>query len=111
VLELRERPGKRPKVIVMSEGKKLPSVGERGVGLRDHFVIDTPLRAKFEIVGNAWSTAYSIMIDGVQAAQVMMEPGLAKADSCRVIIAKGKAPRILFGIILTVDILTHEGKH
>jgi hypothetical protein len=30
VLELREHPGKRPKVIVMSKGRKLLSVGERG---------------------------------------------------------------------------------
>jgi uncharacterized protein YxjI len=54
LLELRERAGKRPKVNVMSKGKKLLSVGERRVGIRDHFVIDTPLPAKFEIVGNAW---------------------------------------------------------
>ena len=30
VLELRERPGEHPKVIVMSKGKKLLSVGEAG---------------------------------------------------------------------------------
>lgn len=110
LLELRERPGKRPKVNVMSKGKKLLSVGERRVGIRDHFVIDTPLPAKFEIVGNAWSTAYTITIDGDPAAQIMMEPGLAKADSYRVIVASGKAPRILFGVVLAVDILAHKGK-
>ena len=110
VLELIERPGKRPKVNVMSKGKKLLSVGERRVGIRDHFVIDTPLPAKFEIVGNAWSTAYSITIDGQTAADIRMEPGLTKADSYRVVIAPGKAPRILFGIILAVDMLAHKGK-
>jgi uncharacterized protein YxjI len=110
LLELRERAGKRPKVNVMSKGKKLLSVGERRVGIRDHFVIDTPLPAKFEIVGNAWSTAYTITIDGDPAAQIMMEPGLAKADSYRVVVASGKAPRILFGVVLAVDILAHKGK-
>jgi uncharacterized protein YxjI len=110
VLELRERRGKRPHVDVVSKGKKLLSLGERRVGIRDHFVIDTPLPAKFEIVGNAWSTAYSITIDGETAAEIRMEPGLAKADSYRVIVAPGKAPRILFGIILAVDILAHKGK-
>ena len=88
VVELKERPGKRPRVIVVRKGKKLLSVGEGGVGLRGQFGIDAPLREKFEIVGNALSTAYLIMIDGVQMDQVMMNPGLAKADSCRVIIAK-----------------------
>ena len=110
VLELRERPGKRPRVKVMSKGKKLLTVSERRVGIRDHFVIDTPLPAQFEIVGNAWSTAYSITIDGEPAAQIMMEPGLTKADSYRVVVASGKAPRILFGVILAVDILAHKGK-
>ena len=100
---------RRPNVIVTRNGKKLLSVGERGVGLRYLFVVDTLLGAKFEIVGNAWRTAYSIMIDGIQAAQVMMEPGLANADSYRAIIANGKAPRILFGIILAVDVLAHKG--
>jgi hypothetical protein len=33
--------------------------------------------ANFEIVGNAWSTRYSITINGSTAAQVMLEPGLA----------------------------------
>ena len=110
VLELRERPGKRPKVNVLSKGKKILSVSERRVGIRDHFVIETPLPASFEIVGNAWSTAYSITIDGDTAAQIRMEPGLAKADSYRVVVAGGKAPRILFGVILAVDILAHKGK-
>ena len=110
VLEVRERPGVRPHVDVVSNGKKILSVGERRVGLRDHFVIDTPLPATFDIVGNAWSTSYSITINGEPAAQIMMEPGLAKADTYHVVIGKGRAPRILFGLILGVDILTHQGK-
>jgi hypothetical protein len=40
----------------------------------------------------------------------MMEPGLTKADSYRVVVASGKAPRILFGVVLAVDILAHKGK-
>lgn len=110
VLEIRQRPGARPKVEVVSNGKKLMSIGERRVGLRDHFVIDTPLPAKFDIVGNAWSTSYTITINGDPAAQVMMEAGLAKADTYHVVVGKGRGPRILFGLILAIDILTHKGK-
>lgn len=110
VLEIRQRPGARPKVEILSKGKKLLSVGERRVGLRDHFVIDTPLPAKFDIVGNAWSTSYTITINGDSAAQVMMEPGLAKADTYHVVVGHGRGPRILFGLILGIDILTHKGK-
>jgi len=110
VLEIRQRPGARPKVEVVSNGKKILSIGERRVGLRDHFVIDTPLPAKFDIVGNAWSTRYTITINGDPAAQVMMEAGLAKADTYHVVVGKGRGPRILFGLILAIDILTHKGK-
>jgi len=110
VLELRERPGRRPHVDVVSNGKKLLSIGERRVGLRDHFVIDTPLPARFEISGNAWSTNYQVAINGDVAAHVWMEPGLVKADTYHVIIGEGRAPRILFGLILATDILTHKGK-
>ena len=110
VLEIRERPGVRPHVDVVSNGKKILSIGERRVGLRDHFVIDTPLPAKFEIEGNAWSTRYAITINGDVAAQIMMEPGLVKADTYNVVIGEGRVPRILFGMILATDILTHKGK-
>ncbi|MCL1599360.1 MAG: LURP-one-related family protein [Actinomycetia bacterium] len=110
VLQIRERPGVRPHVDVESNGKKLISIGERRVGLKDRFVIETPMPAKFDIVGNVWSTRYTITINGETAAQVMMEPGLVKADTYDVLVAEGKAPRILFGIIIAVDILTHKGK-
>jgi uncharacterized protein YxjI len=110
VLEVKERPGVRPHVNVESNGKKILSIGERRVGLKDRFVIDTPLPAKFEIVGNVWSTRYTIIINGDAAAQVMMEPGLMKADTYDVVIGEGRAPRILFGLILAVDMLTHKGK-
>lgn len=110
VLELRQRAGRRPHVDVVSNGKKLLSIGERRVGLRDHFVIDTALPAKFEITGNAWSTNYQIAINGDAAAHVWMEPGLVKADTYHVVIGEGRAPRILFGLILATDILTHKGK-
>ena len=96
VLEVREQPGVRPYVDVVSNGKRVPNIGKRRVGLRDHFVIDTPLPSKFDIVGNAWRTSYSITINGDPAAQIMMEPGLAKADAYHVVIGKGRAPRILF---------------
>jgi len=110
LLELRERPGKRPHVDVVSKGKKLLSIGERRVGIRDHFVIDTPLPATFDITGNAWSTNYQIAINGDVAAQVWMEPGLVKADTYHVTIGDGRAPRILFGLILATDVLAHKGK-
>jgi len=110
VLEVRQRPGARPKVELVSNGKKIMSIGERRVGLRDHFVIDSPLPATFDIVGNAWSTNYVITINGDGAAQVYMEPGLVKADTYHVTIGKGRAPRILFGLVLATDILTHKGK-
>lgn len=110
VLELRQRPGTRPHVDIVSNGRKLMSIGERRVGLRDHFVFKTPLPASFDIVGNAWSTSYTITINGEPAAQIMMEPGLAKADTYHVVIGAGRGPRILFGIILAIDILTHQGK-
>jgi len=90
VLEVRQRPGVRPKVEVKSNRKTLLSIGERRVGLRDHFVIDTPLPATFDILGNAWSTSYTITIDGEPVAQVFMEPGLAKADTYNVIIGEGR---------------------
>ncbi len=110
VLEIRQRPGVRPHVDVKSNGKTLLSIGERRVGLKDRFVIETPLPAKFEIDGNVWSTRYTITINSELAAQVMMEPGLVKADTYDVLIAEGKAPRILFGLIIAIDILTHKGK-
>lgn len=110
VLELKERPGARPHVDIVSNGKKIVSVNQRRVGIRDRFVIDTPLPAKFDIVGNAWSTNYTITINGQPAAQVMMEPGLTKADTYHVVIGKGRGPRILFGLILAIDILAHKGK-
>lgn len=110
VLELRQRAGVRSKVEVKARGKKLFTIGERRVGIRDHFVIDTPLPAKFEIVGNPWSTSYVITIDGEPAAQVMMEPGLVKADTYNVIIGEGRKPGILIGLVLAVDILAHQGK-
>ena len=111
VLEVRQRPGARPKVQVRSpKGKTLLTIGERRVGLRDHFVIDTPMPAAFDIVGNAWSTNYTITIEGEPVAQVMMEPGLVKADTYDVVIGEGRKPRILIGLILAIDILTHQGK-
>lgn len=110
VLEVKQRPGARPHVDVLSNGKKLVSIGERRVGVKDRFVIDTPLPTKFDVVGNVWSTRYTITIDGKPAAQVMMEPGLVKADTYDVIIAEGIQPRIPFGLILAIDILTHQGK-
>lgn len=110
VLEINQRPGARPHVEVASHGKTLLSIGERRVGVKDRFVIDTPLPATFDIVGNVWSTRYAITINGETAAQVMMEPGLVKADTYDVIVAEGKKPRILFGLILAIDILTHQGK-
>ncbi|VAW07693.1 hypothetical protein MNBD_ACTINO01-2358 [hydrothermal vent metagenome] len=110
VLQIRQRPGVRPHVDVESNGKTLLGIGERRVGLKDRFVIDTPLPVKFEVVGNVWSTRYTITINGDPAAQVMMEPGLVKADTYDVLIAEGKAPRILFGLIIAIDILTHKGK-
>ncbi len=110
ILVVRQKPGVRPKVDIVSNGKKLMSMGERRVGLRDHFVIDSPLPATFDITGNMWSTNYVITINGEPAAQVYMEPGLVKADTYHVIIGKGRAPRILFGMILGTDILTHQGK-
>ncbi len=110
VLELKERPGTRPHINIYSNGKKLMSISERRVGLRDHFLFDTPLPAHFDVTGNAWSTNYTITINGEPAAQVMMEPGLAKADTYHVNIGPGRGPRILFGIILAIDLLTHKGK-
>ena len=110
VLQIRERPGVRPHVDIESNGKKLLSIGERRVGLKDRFVIDTPMPAKFDVVGNVWSTRYTITINGDPAAQVMTEPGLVKADTYDVVIAEGKAPRILFGLVLAIDVLTHKGK-
>ncbi|VAV90314.1 hypothetical protein MNBD_ACTINO01-1703 [hydrothermal vent metagenome] len=97
-------------VDVESNGKTLLGIDERRVGLKDRFVIDTPLPAKFDVVGNVWSTRYTITINGDPAAQVMMEPGLVKADTYDVLIAEGKGPRIIFGLIIAIDILTHKGK-
>ncbi len=110
VLIVRQRPGARPKVELVSNGKRLMSIGERRVGLRDHFVVDTPLPVTFGISGNAWSTNYTITMNGEPAIQVMMEPGLAKADTYHVVVADGRGPRILFGLVLAIDILTHKGK-
>jgi uncharacterized protein YxjI len=110
VLEVTPRPGAHPTVEVRSNRTTLLSVGERRVGLGDHFVIDTPLRATFDIVGDAWSTSYTITIDGGPVADVTIRPGLAQADTYSVIIAEGETTHILFGLTLAIDILTHHTK-
>lgn len=73
VLEVNQRPGVRPKVDVASHGRPCSASGNVASGS----VIEAPMPANFEIVGNAWSTRYSITINGSTAAQVMLEPGLA----------------------------------
>ena len=111
VLEVKHCPGVPSRVDVTKDGTRLLSIGERRIGLRDHCVIDTPMPATFDIVGDVQSTSYTITIDGQPVAEVVMKAGLAEDDTYSVTIVEGREFRILLALILAIDILTHQDKH
>ena len=71
---------------------------------------DDDLAVYFNTTKLTKTTDYTVTINGQPAAQVYLEPGLAKSDTYNVIIGTGKQPRILIGIVIAVDMLAHQGK-